>query len=132
MARHEHEKQVGMFFAQPLGQAGQDRLLAIVRATADEQRRALGDAQASQQAGNVQEPIPADPSPVEFTTAKHVHHFAVAPEFDQALGIVFALGTHAGEPGEEAAKQKTKAAIPVIRLAGDAGVYEEVRDIPGL
>ncbi|MEE1550324.1 MAG: hypothetical protein V1244_01720, partial [Nitrospinaceae bacterium] len=49
-----------------------------------------------------------------------------------ALGIGFALGAHAGEPGEEPAEQKPEPAIPSVRLPGDAGVYEEMRDPPGL
>ena len=41
VARHQNEKQIGVFFAQPPGQAGKDHLLAAVGAAANEQRCAF-------------------------------------------------------------------------------------------
>ena len=100
-----------MPFAQALGQAGEDFLFTVVSASPNDYRRPLGHSQLAQHSLNIGTVFANDFRSVKLATAEDVDSLFPAAEFQQPLGVSFALRPDPREAGKQTAEHEPKSPV---------------------
>ena len=125
MTRHEHKKQIGNFFAQPLKDFCQQLFLAVVGAPADQNGRAGFCAGLTEQVGDVEIVRASAGGGIKFQAAQDSHRVGAASQFPQPLRIGLSLRADPGKRGEERPKEKPESFITRKRTIRYSRIHEK-------